>query len=111
MTPERRLPKILKEGLKGSTRKVLGTEKENTRGKIFLGEDPEDCRLQLDISGPYSGIVHNWGILEIDLPKDYPLKEDDFGFIYTTRNIPPECLRVWSRDSQWKRELLKRLKE
>ena len=103
MTPERRLPRILKEGLKVSTRKVMSASWEPSKGRIYLGSRPEECWKQLDISGPYVDVVSNWALLAVSLPQGHPVYEDDEGYLYTTKNIPPNYLRVYHRDTETRR--------
>lgn len=108
ITPEKRLPKILREGLRGGSQKSLVTPSEVYYPKrIYLGRTLGDVLYQLDISdgSPEISKTRNWAILRVKLPSSFKVYVDTEGFLYTTRSIPPRCLSIERRDSELHRRI------
>ena len=100
MTPEARLPAVLTEGLRKKSKKSLSVERDSdTSNRIYLGNSIEEVREQLDISEGSPEFGRNFAVLEVSLPANYPVKTDEWGFKYTTRDIPSKYLRVVWKDS------------
>lgn len=110
MTPEKNIKRISQEGLRpGSPRAFASKEERETVGEVvFLARDIDEARLQLDLlAGDEPGTrVRNWAIFEVSLPKGWPLEEDYEGYLYTTKSIPPEYLRLAVRDSTRRKQML-----
>lgn len=86
----RRLQSILKRGLLPATTKVFAEADEDTSGKIFFGRTLAESRNQIDLlNHPVRGDeIH----LTIDLPPNYVLYEDEWGYLYGTKPVPPHYI-------------------
>lgn len=114
LTPERNVRRVLRKGLVPATSSMMaveGMEEEDTRGKIFLGRDVDECLLclhqipiTLDPESPAFRVRH-WALLEVTLPSSWELHEDVYGFLYSKRRIPPEYIGVFHLDSTSDRSL------
>ena len=94
----------MREGLRTGKTRSLSSIKERTlhsAGGIFLGSSTEEVREQLELfSGDEPGTrTRNWAIFEVRLPENHPLLQDYEGYTYTTRDIPPQYLKLIHRDS------------
>jgi len=97
-TPTRRLSRVLSSGLR--TKGVRGASTASrgfTRGRVYLWAGLEEAREFVEEAYELSGIP-DWTILEVDLPEDYEILEDeevsaDLISVYVTRDIPPQYLR------------------
>lgn len=98
-----RLQSILTKGLLPSTTKVFGEGEEDTYNKIFFGRTLEECRHQLNLlQHPIHGDeIH----LTIQLPKDYKLREDKWGYLYGTKPVPLGCIISYKNFSELLRNL------
>jgi len=110
MTPEKNVKRIQKEGLvPGSSRSLSSTaEREAVGDAVFLARCTEEARMQLDLfGGDEPGLkIRNWAMFEVTLPDGFSLLEDYEGYLYATRPIPPDCLRLVYTDTAWRKKVL-----
>ena len=115
-SPRKNVSRILRVGLRPSSglTKLDWLHPDLEGAYIWLARDPGEAYYHLlseteEVSG--RGTPRFWALLRIELPSNWPISEDEYGYLVTDKPIPPECIWVERMDQPGEKTLRAKLYE
>ena len=105
ISPEKNIQSILRYGLRTGQKGTLSRSQEKSSSRrISIGATEAECWVQVDLNlfmeDSASTENINWALFELTLPNGWPVAQDYAGYLYTTKMIPPNQIRLLYKDSE-----------